>query len=78
MSLDSLKVQIIKKAWAEPAFKTELLNDPKKALKDAFGIEVPTEIELKVVEESQSRYYLTIPPHPEDIVDGGSSTNGVW
>lgn len=78
MSLDSLKVQIIKKAWADPAFKKSLLIEPKQAIKEAFGIEIPAGIELKVVEESPSSYYLTLPPNPEDISDGKSSPNVVW
>ncbi|BBI36422.1 NHLP leader peptide family RiPP precursor [Cohnella abietis] len=78
MSLDSLKVQIIKKAWAEPEFKKTLLDNPKLAIKEAFGVEIPAEIELKVVEESKSLYYLTLPPSPEDVVDGQSNVEIVW
>ncbi|WP_372663341.1 NHLP leader peptide family RiPP precursor [Cohnella sp.] len=78
MSLDSLKVQIIKKAWADPAFKKSLLSEPKQAIKEAFNVDIPAEIELKVVAESPSLYYLTIPPNPEDITDGKSSPNVVW
>jgi hypothetical protein len=78
MSLDSLKVQIIKKAWAEPAFKKSLLSEPKKAIKEAFGVEIPENIELKVVEESPSLYYLTLPPNPEDVAISESSPNTVW
>jgi hypothetical protein len=78
MSLDSLKVQINKKAWAEPAFKKSLLSEPKKAIKEAFGVEIPMEIELKVVKESPSRFYLILPPNPEDVADGESSPNTVW
>lgn len=78
MSLETLKVQIIKKAWAEPAFKASLLADPKNALKAAFGIDVPSDIELQVVEETSKHYYLVIPPSPEDVGDGTSSPNIVW
>ncbi|MFC5701398.1 NHLP leader peptide family RiPP precursor [Cohnella faecalis] len=78
MSLESLKVQIIKKAWAEPAFKESLLADPKQAIQAAFGVEIPAAIDLKVVVESSSLYYLTIPPNPEDQGGAGSSTNTVW
>ncbi|MCD9020934.1 NHLP leader peptide family RiPP precursor [Cohnella silvisoli] len=78
MSLESLKVQIIKKAWAEPAFKQSLLADPKGAITAAFGIELPGDIELKVVEETPALYYLTIPPNPEDIGTGTPSPNAVW
>jgi len=77
MSLESLKVQIIKKAWEDPAFKSSLLNDPKEAIKAAFGIEIPAGIELKAVEETSSQYYLVIPPKPEDI-GGGPAVNIVW
>ncbi|QMV42000.1 NHLP leader peptide family RiPP precursor [Cohnella cholangitidis] len=78
MSLESLKVQIIKKAWADPAFKKSLLSDPKKAVKEAFGVEVPAEIEVKVVEESPSLAYLVLPPNPEDVADGESNVRFPW
>ncbi|MFD0672813.1 NHLP leader peptide family RiPP precursor [Cohnella sp. GCM10027633] len=70
MSVDSLKVQIIKKAWEDPAFKQQLLADPKTALQQAFGIEVPADIGLKVVAETPSEYVLVIPPNPEDVIGG--------
>jgi hypothetical protein len=78
MSLESLKVQIIKKAWEDPAFKKSLLSEPKKAVKEAFGLEIPAEIDLKVVEESTSQYYLVIPPSPEDVADGDSNVRLPW
>jgi len=78
MSVESLKVQIIKKAWEDPAFKESLQSEPKKAIKEAFDVEIPEGIELIVVEESTSRYYLTIPPKPEDIATAKSSVNTVW
>jgi len=67
MSLESLKVQIIQKAWKEPEFKAQLLSDPKGALKASFGIEIPDEIALQVKEETPSSYFLIIPPNPADI-----------
>jgi len=77
MSLESLKVQIIKKAWEDPAFKSSLLSDPKEAIKAAFGVEIPAGIELKAVEETSSQYYLVIPPKPEEVgVD--PAPNIVW
>lgn len=78
MSLESLKVQIIKKAWAEPAFKESLLADPKQAIQTAFGVEIPAGIDLKVVVESASLYYLTIPPNPEDQGGVSSASNSYW
>jgi hypothetical protein len=78
MSLESLKVQIIKKAWEDSTFKKSLTADPKKTIMEAFGVEIPGEIEVKVVEETPSLYYLTIPPNPEDMAIAESSTNAAW
>jgi hypothetical protein len=78
MSVESLKIQIIKKSWEDDTFKKLLLSEPKKAIKEAFGVDIPAGIELKVVEESPSLYYLTLPPKPEDVADGESSPNLVW
>lgn len=69
MSLNSLKVQIIQKAWEDPEFKARLLADPSKALQASFGIELPAGINLKVVEETPSDYYLVIPPNPAEFAD---------
>ncbi|WP_199616967.1 NHLP leader peptide family RiPP precursor [Paenibacillus alkalitolerans] len=81
MSMETLKVKIIKKAWEDPEFKAQLLADPKSALQASFGMKIPQEIELITVEETPSRYYLVIPPNPADLdsEDGGmSSTEYVW
>lgn len=78
MSLESLKVQIIKKAWEEPAFKNFLLSDPKNAIKEAFQVDLPAEIELMVVEETPTLVYFILPPKPEDVAAGDSGTNIVW
>ncbi|RKP51624.1 NHLP leader peptide family natural product precursor [Cohnella endophytica] len=78
MSLESLKVQIIKKAWEDPAFKKSLLADPKKAIGEAFGVEIPEKIELKVVEETPTLFYLAIPPQPEEVEDGASNVQLIW
>jgi len=79
MSVETLKVQIIKKAWEDAEFKAKLLADPKAAIKDAFGVDVPAGITLKAVEETATEYYLVIPPKPEDLAgDGSSPLEYVW
>ncbi|PWW05163.1 putative ribosomally synthesized peptide [Paenibacillus cellulosilyticus] len=56
---------IIKKAWDEPDFKQQLLDNPIQAIKQAFGIAMPAGSNLKVVEETATKHYLIIPPRPE-------------
>ncbi|MBD2861079.1 NHLP leader peptide family RiPP precursor [Paenibacillus oceani] len=78
-SEELLKKQIIEKAWEDASFKQRLLSDPKAALREAFGVNVPDHIELKAVEESPTEFYVVIPPNPsESQDDDGAGTNGAW
>lgn len=64
---EELLSQIIEKAWSDPAFKEQLLNDPKQALHASFGLDIPDHITVKAVEEDPTSYYLVIPPNPADV-----------
>jgi hypothetical protein len=67
MSVETLKVRIVKKAWEDPTFKQSLLADPKSAIRQSFGVELPEETELQAVAETPTRMYLVIPPKPEEL-----------
>lgn len=77
MSLESLKVQIIEKAWKDPDFMAQLLADPKSAIQSSFGVELPEDIELQVVEETPSSYVLVIPPNPADLASSKDAANNL-
>ncbi|MBW5446129.1 NHLP leader peptide family natural product precursor [Cohnella sp. CFH 77786] len=66
MSLQTLKAQIIQKAWKDPEFKAQLLADPGSALQASFGITLPEGIGLQAVEETSYQYFLVIPSDPAD------------
>ena len=60
-----LEVQLIDRACSDAAFKEALLRDPKPALKTEIGIDLPEEIELRVVEETPDTIYLVLPEPPD-------------
>ncbi|MDO3408489.1 NHLP leader peptide family RiPP precursor [Saccharibacillus sp. CPCC 101409] len=64
----SLKAQVIQKAWEDEKFRLRLMSDPKAALREAFGVELPGHIKLTAVEESPQDFYLVIPPHPSAVI----------
>ncbi|MFC5649331.1 NHLP leader peptide family RiPP precursor [Paenibacillus solisilvae] len=70
--------KIIEKAWSDPAFKKQLLADPKGAIQDSFNITVPDDIEVTAVEESPNKFYLVIPPVPQAKADDGNSVQAMW
>jgi len=81
MSLSSaqvLQAQIIEKAWSDPAFKQQLLADPQAAIKAAFGFEVPADIKLTVVEETDNSYYLVLPSAPKSVNGSGKAQVAMW
>ncbi len=58
---------IVEKAMADEIYRQKLIADPKGTIQEYFNITVPSDMELIVVEETPSRFYLVIPQfHNED------------
>jgi hypothetical protein len=80
-----LETKIRDRAQRDPDFRAGLLSDPNAALSEAFGLEVPPGITVRVIEETSTEVVLALPPAidpsapiPESElagVAGGSSYN---
>jgi hypothetical protein len=57
--------QITAKAWTDANFKKRLLSDPVAVLKD-YGVDLPPDVKIKVVEDTDTLHYLSLPPKPSD------------
>ena len=60
--------EIIKKAQSDKDFKKALLDNPKETL-GQLGVQVPENVEVKVVEESAKVVYLVLPVNPDELTD---------
>jgi hypothetical protein len=64
--------RLVARAWMEPEFAVRLKSNPAEVLREA-GIEVPAEVEMKVVTDptqgGQPAYFFTLPPKPESLVE---------
>ncbi|MDR9788316.1 MAG: NHLP leader peptide family RiPP precursor [Peptococcaceae bacterium MAG4] len=60
--------RIIEKAREDADFKRTLLEKPHEAIA-RFGVQVPEEVEIKVVEESAKVLYLVLPENPDELTD---------
>jgi len=70
---DSLERKLTELAWCDPAFRKQIEDNPKKALKE-LGIEVPDHIKLDVRQQRRDTFYYVIPP-PANDVDNTKSIN---
>ena len=57
--------QITAKAWMDAAFKQRLLSEPAIVLKE-YGLEMPSGVKIKVVEDTETLMHLSLPPRPTD------------
>lgn len=61
-SRQSIEQEIRVKSLKDPEFRQQLLENPKDAIKAAMGVNIPENLEIKVMEESANHLILTVPP----------------
>jgi hypothetical protein len=52
---------VIDRAETDPVFHAHLLQDPKAAIEEQFGIPLPADIRIRVVEEQPGEVVLVLP-----------------
>jgi hypothetical protein len=52
---------ILRRAWADPAFKQALLTTPKAVIERALGVTLPAELAVHVHEETDTEIHLVLP-----------------
>ena len=57
--------KLIAKAWSDEAFKERLLTDSRAVL-EAEGIAVPPGVDVKVLEQTDTQFFMVIPKQPPD------------
>ena len=55
--------QVIARTWLDEAFKARLKKNPVAVLKEV-GYELPPGLEIEVVESTEKKAYLVLPPKP--------------
>ncbi len=60
--------QVIARAWSDPDFKARLLSDPKVVLV-GYGIDLPTGLNLKIVENTADTIHFVLPATPSQAGD---------
>lgn len=64
-----IESKIIQQVWSNENFKQELIKNPKTVLAKEFGQEIPEEIEVEVLQETNNKVYLVLPSNPIPALD---------
>ena len=69
LSRQEFEKEVLLRAHSDPAFRQQLLADPRAALQATFGLEMPPETEIQVLEETPSRFYIVLPSETAELSD---------
>jgi hypothetical protein len=75
-SRHKIETKLIEKALDDAGFRERLVQDPRGAILKELGIEIPPEIEVKVVQETPEILYIVLPSQPEGFSSGKGSAPG--
>ena len=73
---------LIEKATNDGEFRARLLENPRSAIEEVFGVNLPEGLSVKVHEQSDSEVHLVLPPDPRlsekdlELISGGSGCAG--
>jgi hypothetical protein len=59
-----IEARIIANAWKDEAYKQELLTNPKAVIEREFGVQLPEEVNVQVLEENSTSLYFVLPMLP--------------
>ena len=59
---EEMRAELIGKAAGDEAFRRRLVEDPKAAIKEAFGLELPGSLTVHVHEDTATTAHLVLPP----------------
>lgn len=61
---EQIRAHLTERAATDSAFRAQLVSDPKAVMNEEFGIAVPDNIEVVVLESDMRTVYLALPPDP--------------
>ena len=59
------EMKLIAKACTDEAFRQQLLSNPKAAVEQEFGKQLPEGINVKIIQEPANTLYIVLPAMPE-------------
>ena len=58
---DEIEGRVVRRAWADPAYRDRLRDDPRAALEEELGVSLPSRLQVTVVEERPDHMCIVVP-----------------
>lgn len=75
MNRTELQTKTLAKATTDTAFRQQLIDDPREAIAQAFGVLLPSNLEISVFEESPTRMCFILPAVSTDELSESDLSN---
>ena len=78
---EEMRAELIGRATRDEAFRQRLVEDPKAAIKEALGLDLPGSLTVSVHEDTATAAHLVLPPRPtltEGELEGVAAGHDVW
>jgi hypothetical protein len=69
LSRQDFEKELVRRARADADFKQQLLADPKAAIQRTYGMEIPPDVQVEVLQETASKFYVVLPPAIDELTD---------
>ena len=79
-SVREMRESLIGKASEDTEFRARLTTDPRSAIHEALGVEIPEGFNVQVHEESANQAHIVLPP-PANLTElelGQAAGGGIW
>ncbi len=61
---EEMRAILTEKAVEDPAFRSQLVADPKGTIQQEFGVTIPDSMTIRVHESDMQTIHLALPPTP--------------
>ena len=76
---DAMRTRILDKAAENADFRARLMTDPKGAITQELGIQIPDSLSVEIHEESHGEAHLVLPPNSRlSESDMAAVAGGTW
>src|SRR3974390_2385628 len=62
-----LETRLVEKAWKDPVFRKDIVNDFKGMIEKQTGQKLPEQLRIFVYEEDANTLHFSIPPAPSNL-----------